>query len=677
MELPPGPGPRATTARPTRSMPAAQALAAALLLACAAAAPAQSPTASDWGYYGGDAFGRRFSSLDQISRANVAQLQLAWSYRTGERGAGFTRARRLTFEATPVLAFGKLYLETPTNIVHALDPESGELRWRFDPQIDRKRGYAVTAARGVSVWEAAGSGWIGPCKRRVFFGTLDARLFALDADSGILCAGFGHGGQVDLTEGVHVRDAGAYQVSSPPAVYRNVVIVGSAIGDNRAATLERGVIRAYDALTGALLWSFDPIPDGPSHPAAADWKPEQAAATGAGNAWGVMTVDEEHGLVLVPTGSASPDYYGGTRLGPNRLANSLLALDAATGRLVWAQQLVHHDLWDFDLAAQPVLGDVELNGVPVPAVIEATKTGMLYVFGRVRGQPLFPVSERGVPASRVPGEQASPTQPFSSLPPLVSQQAVQPGDAWGLTFWDRGKCRGEIESLRNEGIFTPPDTDGTLLSPSPAGGVNWGGMVFDEQRQRVIAAVNHLPMRVTLLPRDELERQMQSDQYPHAEFARMEGTPYGMRLEPLLSPWGFPCTAPPWGTLVSLDLRRRSIVWQVPLGSTEGLTPWWLPTRTFGMPNMGGPIATAGDLVFVAAATDSYLRAFDIETGRELWKFKLPAGGQATPMTYRAGATQRQYVVISAGGHGTLGTPRGDYVMAFALPPAAAHKATE
>jgi quinoprotein glucose dehydrogenase len=643
----------------------------AALVACAAyapQAPAQSPVASDWGYYGGDAFGRRFSSLNQISRANVRQLELAWRYRTGELGAGFARASRLTFEATPVLAFDRLYLETATNIVHALDPESGALRWRFDPHIDRTRRYSETAARGVSVWESPGSGWIGPCKRRVFFGTLDARLIALDADSGILCAGFGQAGQINLSEGVRLRDAGAYLVTSPPAVYRNVVIVGSAIGDNRAVSVERGVIRGYDALSGRLLWSFDPIPDGASHPAASQWQAAQAAATGAGNAWGVMTVDEEHGLVLVPTGSASPDFYGGTRLGPDRFADSLLALDVATGHLVWAQQLVHHDLWDFDVAAQPVLGDVEIDGAPVPAVIQATKTGMLYVFGRVRGQPLHTITEQRVPASRVAGEQASATQPFSSLPSLVAQGAVQESDAWGVTFWDRGKCRERIAALRNEGIFTPPDTHGTLLSPGYIGGVNWGGVAFDEQHQRVIAAVNHLPMVVTLLTQAELEAQMHSDQYPHSEFARQAGAPYGMRREPLLSPWGLPCTAPPWGTLASVDLRHRRIVWQVPLGSTEGLAPWWVPARTFGMPNMGGPIATAGDLVFVAAATDSYLRAFDIETGRELWKYKLPAGGQATPMTYRAGKTERQYVVISAGGHGALGTPRGDYVMAFALP---------
>ncbi|HEV3179546.1 MAG TPA: pyrroloquinoline quinone-dependent dehydrogenase [Steroidobacteraceae bacterium] len=638
--------------------------------ACAAGpqAPAQSPSASDWGYYGGNALGQRFSSLDQINRSNVSQLAVAWTYRSGELGAGFARAGKLTFEATPVLAFGLLYLETATNVVVALDPQSGAERWRFDPRIDRTRRYAEASSRGVSLWESSAAAPGSLCRRRVFTGTLDARLLALDAATGRPCADFGEAGQVDLTRGVRIRDAGAYLVTSPPAIYGNAVIVGSAIGDNRAVDVERGVIRAYDAVSGAQLWSFDPLPDSPSHPAAAEWNLAQAAAAGAGNAWGVVSVDEEHGLALVPTGSASPDFYGGMRLGSNRFANSLLALDARSGRLVWQRQLVHHDLWDYDLAAQPVLGDVEVQGVPVPAVIQATKSGMLYVFERTRGQPLFPITERAVPASRVPGEQAWPTQPFSSLPALTPQVAVEPADAWGLTFWDRGKCRDLIASLRNEGIFTPPDTRGTLLLPGYIGGVNWGGVVFDEERGRIIAAVNLLPMVVTLITPQELEREARSGHYPHSEFARQAGTPYAMRREPLLSPWGLPCTPPPWGALVSVDLRRKRIVWQVPLGSTESFTPWFVPARDFGVPNMGGPIATAGKLVFVGAAMDSYLRAFDIETGRELWKHKLPAGGQATPMTYRAGSGQRQYLVISAGGHGTLGTPRGDYVIAFALP---------
>ena len=641
-------------------------------LCAAAPAHAQLRSASDWGYYGGDSFGRRFSSLDQINRANVAQLTVAWTYRSGELGAGFARAGKLTFEATPVLAFGLLYLETGTNIVVALDPQTGAQRWRFDPHVERAHAYSEASARGVSLWEEPNLRSAGPCRRRVFTGTLDARLLALDADTGLPCVDFGEGGQIDLTHGVRIRDPGAYLVTSPPTVYGNIVIVGSAIGDNRATNVERGVIRAFEAHTGALVWSFDPLPDSPSHPAAREWNLAQAANTGAGNAWGVISVDEEHGLVFVPTGSASPDFYGGERLGSDRFANTLLALDVRNGQPVWHQQLVHHDLWDYDLAAQPVLGDIDVQGAPVPAVIQATKTGMLYVFERTHGRALFAVTERRVPGSAVPGEQAWPTQPFSSLPALVSLAPVRAQDAWGLSFWDRGKCRELIAGLRNEGIFTPPDTRGTLLSPGYAGGVNWGGIVFDEPRQRVIAAVNHMPMVVTLVPQQDLEAQMHSDKYPHSEFARQAGTPYGMRREPLLSPLGLPCTAPPWGTLVSVDLRRNRIAWQVPLGSTEGRTPWFVPAKDFGMPNMGGPIATAGDLVFIAAAMDDYMRAFDIETGRELWKYKLPAGGQATPMTYRAGADQRQYLVISAGGHGALGTTRGDYVVAFALPRQAA-----
>ena len=643
----------------------------ALALGCSALAQAQSPAVSDWGYYGGDVLGQRFSTLDQVNRKNVRQLAPAWTYRTGELGAGLASAGKLTFEATPILAFGLLYVETATNIVVALDPESGRPRWRFDPHIDRSRHYSEASSRGVSVWESTAAGADGPCRRRIFTGTLDARLLALDADTGSPCSSFGDRGQVDLTRGVRIRDAGAYLVTSPPAVYGSAVIIGSAIADNRAADVERGIIRAYDAVSGAPLWSFDPLPDSPKHPAAPEWNLAQAQVTGAGNAWGVMTIDEEHGLVLVPTGSASPDFFGGLRLGSNRFADSLLALDAHSGRLVWQQQLVHHDLWDYDVAAQPVLGDVEVQGAPVPAVIQATKTGMVYVFERAHGRALFPITERPVPPSHVRGEEAWPTQPFSSLPALTSQEAVLPSDAWGLTLWDRMKCRELIASLRNEGIFTPPDTRGTLLSPGYIGGVNWGGVAFDEDRGRIIAAVNRLPMVVTLLTPEQYQEQVHSGRYSHAEFGRQAGTPYAMRREPLLSPWGLPCTAPPWGTLVSIDLRNSRIAWQAPLGGTEGLTPWFIPALDFGMPNMGGPIATAGDLVFVSAATDSYLRAFDIETGRELWKYKLPAGGQATPMTYRAGRNQRQYVVISAGGHGALGTPRGDYVMAFALPPSA------
>jgi quinoprotein glucose dehydrogenase len=644
-------------------------LAAVIALAVmASTSEAQAPDASDWGYYGGDVYGNRFSSLDQIDRNNVAQLKVAWEYHTRELGAGLASEGKLTFEATPVLAFGQLILETATNIVISLDPETGKERWRHDPRIDRTRRYGEAAARGVTVWEDTTPGKLGPCVRRVFTGTLDARLIALDAMTGKPCDDFGIDGVVDLSQGLRIRDRGDYTITSPPAVFGGVVIVGSAIGDNRATDVERGIIRAYDTLTGAPKWAFDPLPDSPTHPAAASWNLDQARATGGGNAWGVMSVDPERGILYVPTGSASPDFYGGKRLGDNRFANSLLALDALTGQLRWHQQLVHHDLWDYDLAAQPALVEMERRGSPLSGVIQATKNGMLFIFDRETGKPLFPVNERVVPKSNMPGEVASPTQPISSVTPLVEHRALNAEDAWGLTFWDRAQCRKLIREHRNEGMFTPPDSRGTIMWPSYLGGVNWGGIAYDPRGQRVLAAVNHIATVVTLIAPADVDKQRDSGDYPRSEFARQRGAPYAMRREALLSPWGLPCTAPPWGTLVNVDLRTNRIAWQVPLGSTENLTPWFAPVRDFGTPNLGGPIVTAGNLVFVGGTMDRYLRAFDLETGRELWKHPLPAGGQATPMTYRAGKDERQYVVIAAGGHGPLGVPRGDSVVAFALP---------
>jgi quinoprotein glucose dehydrogenase len=625
--------------------------------------------ASDWAHYGGDEFGQRYSTLSEIDRGNVTELEEAWIQRTGELGEGFASAHKMAFEATPILIDATLYLTTPTNILIALDGASGEERWRFDPKIDRTKRYAEATSRGVSAWREPYPKAAGVCGLRLFIGTLDARLIAIDGRSGKACMDFGVRGEVDLKRGLRIRDPDDYLVTSPPAVYRDLVIVGTAIGDNRAVDLERGVVRAFDARTGAQRWSWDPIPTQPTDPASAEWNARAAARTGAANAWGVMSVDPALGLLFVPTGSASPDFYGGERLGTNRYANSLVALNAATGKVVWHQQLVHHDLWDYDVAAQPVLADLVREGRNVAAVVQATKMGLLFVFDRETGAPLFDVVERPVPRGDTAGEQAWPTQPFPVLPqPLVGHAPVRPEDAWGLTFWDRGKCRDLIARHRSEGIYTPPSLQGTILYPGYGGGTNWGSFAFDSERQWAIVPSTQLPMVVTLLPTESVRPMARSGDYPDAEFALQTGTPYGMRREALLSPLGLPCTAPPWGTLSAVDLRNGDLKWQVPLGSTRDLAPFFVPSRTLGTPNLGGPIATAGGLVFIAAAMDNYLRAFDIETGKELWKGRLPAGGQATPMTYRAGAGNRQYVVIAAGGHGSLGTEQGDYVVAFALP---------
>lgn len=619
-----------------------------------------------WGSYGGDPGGNRHSPLTQINRRNVGQLEIAWTYRTGELGAGFARADKLAFEATPVLVRDSLYLSTPTNIVIALDPASGQQRWRYDPRIDRARRYSEATSRGVSSWIDEAADPTAPCAHRIIMGTLDARLIALDGRTGRPCRDFGNGGKINLNEGVREGSTGNYLVTSPPAIYRNIVIVGSAIGDNGGVEMQRGIVRAFDARSGKQRWAWDPIPTSNDEAARRGWQPKSAQRTGAANAWSVLSVDAGRGLVFVPTGSASPDFFGGERTGDNLYANSLVALHAETGAVAWHRQLVHHDVWDYDVPAQPMLIDIDRDNKSIPAVVQATKTGMLFVFDRETGEPVFEVVERPVPQSDVAGEVTSPTQPFPATPPLASHAAVTPQDAWGLTFYDRGKCRDLISRYRSEGIFTPPSLQGTIQSPGFAGGVNWGSTAFDSERQLVIAAVNHVPMVVTLVPRDQFDTARRSDAWPDSEFAAQTGTPYGMRRELLASPFGLPCTAPPWGTLAAVDLRRNAIRWQVMLGSTRDMTPWFIPSPTLGMPNMGGPIVTDGGLAFIGAAMDNYLRAFDVDTGRELWKGRLPAGGQATPMSYQVNG--RQFVVIAAGGHGGLDTRQGDYVVAFALP---------
>jgi len=638
------------------------ALAALALLIASVPAAAGDTDWPDWGY---DAGGSRYVPVDKIDRSNVGELEIAWTYRTGDLGEGYASRDRMAYQTTPLKLGSRLYLTTPFGQVHAVDAASGERDWRFDAGIARDIRYAENTNRGVGAWRDFGKDPDEACATTLFLGTLDARLIALDAAGGKPCTSFGNGGAVDLDAGTRPRDEGDYLVTSPPVIWRDRVITGSAIGDNRAVDVELGIVRAFDASSGRLLWSWDPIPRSPDNPVYREWSEAAARATGAANAWPPLSVDEARGLVFVPVGSASPDFYGGERPGDNRHANSLVALDAESGDVVWSRQLVHHDVWDYDLASQPVLMDLTRDGQQVPAVLQATKMGMLFVFHRETGEPLFPIEERPVPQGAVPGEELSSTQPFSALPPLVDHSALTADDAWGLTFWDRGRCAELIDEYRSEGIFTPPGLQGTIVWPGYSGGSNWGSVSVDPARQLVIANTNHLPFVVQLIERNDLDRVYDSGEYPDSEFARQAGTPYAMRRQLLASPFGVPCTAPPWGTLSATDLGSGEILWQVPLGTSRDLAPWpfWYIR---GMPNTGGSIVTAGGLIFIGAATDNFLRAFDVSTGEELWRGRLPAGGQATPMTYLA--DDRQYVVIMAGGHGGAGTDKGDFLVAFALP---------
>jgi quinoprotein glucose dehydrogenase len=641
-------------------------IASVVLSAVVAAAQAALPAQSGWPAYGGDAGGTRYSTLDQITPDNVGALRAAWIFRTGELGQGLKDWNRSAFEATPILYGGTLYLTTANTDVVAVNASDGSLRWRYNTQSRKDLHYSDGVSRGVAVWVDEASDLKSVCHMRIYAPTLDGRLLALDGATGKPCADFGEGGAVDLLQDIRSQfkegdEWRNYLVTSPPAILDGKVIVGSSIGDNRAVLEELGSVRAFDARSGKQVWSWDPIPRDASNPAYKDWSPESTKAASAANAWAPLSVDAARHLVFVPTGSASPDFFGGERPGDNRWANSVVALDGDTGNLKWGQQLVHHDLWDYDVGSQPTLVDLMHDGKSVAAVIQATKTGFLYTFDRDSGAPLFPIVEQPVPQDAVPGERPSPTQPYPVAPPALTRQTpITPADAWGMAWFDTRACRKRIESYRSEGIFQPPSVKDALMQPGNAGGSNWGGIAFDPKRQVAIANTMNLPFVVALIPRAELRQQRESGEYRDFEFARQEGTPYAMRRTAFKSALGIPCVKPPWGMLTAVDMERGTIKWQIPLGDTPYIHV------NLGVPGLGGPIVTASGLVFIAATLDDRLRAFDTDSGKLLWQVKLPAGGQATPMTYSIGG--RQYLVIAAGGYKSDST-RGDYLIAYALPP--------
>ena len=641
----------------------------AMTITSAACALAQSDDATRWDHYGGGQHGMQYSGLTQISRENVAALEEIWRYRTGELGEGHREP--FAFQANPILVEGRLYLPTGSAIVVALDPATGEQIWRHDPEIDRTKPHAEIANRGVTSWLDPEAIADSPCRHRIFVGTLDARMIALDGATGDRCRDFGENGEIWLNKDVRAkeRDWVNYTVTSPPVIVDDVLVVGSAIGDNQAVESELGIVRGIDARTGKERWRWDPIPRNAADPAYATWRSEEAARNGSANAWAPLAADVELGLVYVPTGSASPDFYGGEREGDNLYANSIVALRATNGEVAWYRQLIHHDVWDYDLAAQPTLVDLEHDGEIIPAVLQGTKTGLIFSFNRETGEPVFEIEEREVPQGGVAGEHLSPTQPFPVAPPSVARHdAVTEDEAWGMMFFDTRSCRKKIAGLRSEGIFTPPGLEGTLELPGFGGGINWGGLAFEPDEQLVVVFSMDVPMEVALIARDQFESAYESGEFEGYEFARMSGTPYGMRRRMLGSPLEVPCTAPPWGMLTAIDMRKGTILWQRSVGTIQDVAPAIVPNLELGMAGLGGPVITAGGLIFMAAVMDNYLRAFDLADGKTLWEGRLPAGGQATPMTYFLAETGKQYVVIAAGGHARIGTTAGDYVIAFALP---------
>ena len=629
-------------------------------------------SAQGWMHYGGDEGGGRFSSLSQINRGTVQDLELAWTYRTGAVTENPKLRMFIDFQATPILlpeeAGGHLIVCTPFTKVIALDPVTGEERWAFEPRFSKVPYAGRFKCRGLAQWRDPKAKADAACATRLFLPLPDLSLLAIDARDGQLCPDFGAGGVVDvkpLIEGMEPAEGViGTQLLSTAVVVSGVVVVTTTSNKFKSAYSVNGAIRGFDARSGRLKWTFDPLVR-----VATDGMEPTPRNIGGANVWSMMSVDSERDLLFLPTASPAPNFWGAHRPGDNRYANSIVALRGSTGKVVWHFQVVHHDVWDRDMPSQPIVADIRTDGEVVPAVIQLSKSGMAFVFNRETGEPLFPIEERPVPTDGVPGEDLSPTQPFTVKPPPLVRQTLSPDDAWGFTFFDRNFCRQRIESLRHGSMYEPPSLRGTIMYPQVGGGSNWGGGAFDPQRNLLITPVSQIPYFIRLIPKEDVDPKLAKLPQAGAPMqvpGYIGGTPYALEQGPLMSPMFAPCTAPPWNMLVAVDMAVGEIKWKVPLGVLDKLMPVPVPLN-WGTPSAGGPIVTAGGLIFIGATADSRIRAYDIDTGEELWQDQMPTSAMATPMTYEANG--RQFVVIAAGGHSWY-YPNGidDYLLAYALP---------
>ncbi|MFM8518249.1 MAG: pyrroloquinoline quinone-dependent dehydrogenase [Nevskiaceae bacterium] len=637
---------------------------ALLVVLCAATVTASAAgSGADWPAFGGDAGGSQHSPLTQINKGNVKQLKLAWQHRSGD----FIDApspKGSLLQVTPLHANDTLYFCTPLNRVFALDPTNGKERWVFDPhRPDAKSGrpalspplVMASRCRGVAYWQERTGDGQAPCLKRIFKNGESSRVYALDADTGALCADFGaangHPGWVSHADYENHGEGLMASSTSPPVVLGDLVIAAMSVNDG-IANAKDGIVRAFDVRSGALRWEFNPIP------------PEYRDRSGAANVWSTISVDSVRNLVFLPTTSPSTDSYGGGRLFDIPLANAIVALDGATGRVVWSKQVVRHDLFDYDLVGHPVLVDIKRGGKTVPAALLQTKMGWLFGFERSTGEPLWSIVERPVPKSDVPGETAAATQPVPEDMAPFARQELRREDLFGLTPIDRYACQKKFDELRYDGMYTPPSIRGSILFPSALGGGNWGGAAYDPESNLLLVKAENLATVIKVVAKKDARE----DQTPPKDYLTraLVGTPYRMEGELFQSPLGIPCTPTPWGTLTALDLGTGKVRGQIPLGQSRraGVT---LPQRAgLGSPNVGGPITTAGGVTFIAATMDAHLRALDTLTGKELWTADLPVPGMAVPMTYQAGG--KQYVLIAAGGNAQVGTPIADYILAYALP---------
>ncbi|CAG9253614.1 quinoprotein glucose dehydrogenase [Paraburkholderia unamae] len=657
---------------------------------------------SEWPAYGRDQQGTRYSPLQQITPENVHDLQVAWTFRTGDM-KGPNDPVEITSEVTPIKIGDLLYLCSPHQILFALSAQTGELKWKFDPKLQADPSFQHVTCRGVSFVDLSASApdaqntanvagataasgveaaapasdpapaaqttaqaANGACTRRILLPVNDGHLYALDALTGERCAGFANNGDLDLQHAMPVTTPGMYEPTSPPIVTSKVIVVAGAVEDNFSNREPSGVIRGFDVRTGELLWAFDPGAADPNKIPG----PGEHYVWNSPNSWAPAAYDPKLDIVYLPMGVKTPDIWGGDRTPDlERYATGLLALHASTGKLAWFYQTVHHDLWDMDQPSQPTLADItDKDGKTVPVVYAPAKTGNLFVLDRRTGALVVPAPEMPVPQGAAPGDHVAPTQPFSQLTFRPSKDLTD-ADMWGATMYDQLVCRVMFHKLRYEGTFTPPSLQGTLVFPGNLGMFEWGGLAIDTDRQVAVANPIALPFVSRLIPRGPGNPQ---EPQPGAKGSGTEagiqpqyGVPFGVTLNPFLSPFGLPCKQPAWGYISAVDLKTNEIIWKKRIGTVRDSSPLPLPFR-MGMPMLGGPMVTAGGVIFIGATADNYLRAFNVNNGDLLWQARLPAGGQATPMTYSING--RQFVVIAAGGHGSFGTKLGDYVIAYALP---------
>ncbi len=623
----------------------------------------------DWRDYGRTQFGQRYSPLRQITPANAGNLQVAWTFRTGDL-AGKSDPTETTFEVTPIKVRDTLYLCSQHQRLFALDAKTGQLRWSYDPKVKDNPTFQHLTCRGVSYHETppdaipAGAPAQAECPRTIFLPVNDGRMIALDADTGKLCDSFADHGTLNLEGGMGEQTPGFYEPTSPPIVSDRILVVGGAVIDNYSTREPSGVIRGFDIRTGRLVWAWDAgAADENALPSAS-----HTYTNNSPNSWMTASYDPKLGLVYLPMGVQTPDIWGGNRTPlAERYSSALVALDIDTGKRVWSYQTVHHDLWDMDLPSQPTLVDLQTATGIVPAIIQPAKTGNLFVLDRRTGVAIVPAPERAVPQGAAPGDHVSPTQPFSELT-FRPEAKLTGADMWGATIFDQMACRIIFHRLRYEGTFTPPSLQGTLVFPGNLGIFEWGGIAVDPVRQIAIANPMNIPFVSKLIPRGPDNPAAPNHAHPSGSelgVQPMYGTPYGVTLNPMLSPVGLPCLRPPWGYMAGIDLKSRKVVWMHRNGTIRDSSPLPIPIK-MGVPMLGGPMTTAGGVAFLTSTMDYYIRAYDVQTGEQLWQDRLPAGGQSTPMTYAVDG--KQYVVTAAGGHGSFGTKAGDYVIAYTLP---------